>query len=234
MENSTTSLDDIIINEIILRVAYFDYRPLSILLIGENKPGILDLLTKSYPEASISLVEVTDDTGDLKAVKLKLPADAYDLIIWCGMPSKGDVLAFMLAQLARGLKPASVFICARLQSYHFGRQNQPEPSQPHTESVHQMGDIILKSGFYDPVMDVEHQTVPDTRPCDFLKSYGMWLGNPELSSAACLTDLPSDPTKETEILVDVIYGVAKGNETTSGLIHEDTKGRRYIPLNKNR
>ena len=208
------------------RLDFFGITPTYILVIGENQGDLIDTLQNRYPKATLSVLELIDNTGQLRPVKLKFPCKAYDLVFWPLMPVDDKYLSDILTQCAKKVQKEGVFMSTSIASLTVADTFENAANSKQTASLHQLGDVLLKTGFIDPVVDVECEVHCFSATSPISVTYTKQLRR--LPAGFRRDNI--NQNKEVAIISNVIYGVAKGSATDGSLMQKDAQGRRIIPI----
>ena len=173
LSGSGASILQIAATELLERIKYFALEPAWVLLLGsashETAQGLIshvphaDLVTfdgsaaasrraargwwprrqSRHPvSAQVTALPLKAQTADLACINLLLPA--------CPRPDQ------VLREVARVMRPGAL-----LQLSSLGPRSLPELAAPcdHYPDLPQLGDLLLGSGFTEPVMDIEHHQI---------------------------------------------------------------------------
>ncbi len=153
-----------IFNRLIERLEYMLIRPENVLNLGAATKYGEELLQRLYPQTKIISVDIPSYFSSKNSV-LPLPDHSQQLIVcnllfhWVNEPQK------LLQEIARVLDPKGVLLLTSMGVDTLKECREAflqVDNYPHVHDfpdMHDVGDLMLQTGFVDPVVDVQTLTV---------------------------------------------------------------------------
>jgi|GEM_PF-5580734 len=128
--------------ELIARLALLKVMPQRVLNLYTDTPAYADALKACYPEADIENISIYDGLDALQD-------DTYDLVFANQAIDASDDINATMIHIKRVMK-----VGAPIMFSSFGPGTTLAFAKPFKD-MHDVGDVLLKTAFLDPVMDME-------------------------------------------------------------------------------
>ncbi len=140
--NKQPALQKTLAERILQRLDFIKLQAECVLDLGINNSCMQEGLSKKYPQAKINTLE---------PLKINLPDASVDLVV--SNLAINEDLEHVLQLVMRVLKPEGVFMFTQLGVDSLKEMKKEGVQFP---DMHDIGDVLLKLGFKDPVMDMEN------------------------------------------------------------------------------
>ncbi|HEX4045047.1 MAG TPA: methyltransferase domain-containing protein [Gammaproteobacteria bacterium] len=158
--------------EMMARLDWMTLKPIVIVEIGQQTKAVSEQLRARYPDATVMTIQgSTIETGTAAAELLTLPAQHVDLIFAnLLMPwPDSETPSLLLKAWRRLLRPEGLLMVTVLgpDTLQACEETVDTVALPYFLDMHNLGDMLLQTGFADPVLDVDYYTVTsrDNTPC---------------------------------------------------------------------
>lgn len=155
-------------DEMLSRLACFTVKPKVILDVGCGLGDMSAALAKLYPEASIisldlelALLQAGDAASPVQANAAALPlkTGSVDLVVAHGLLPWVETWTPVIEEWRRVLAPAGVLMLSALGPDTLRECEAVNAIYPVRVDMHDLGDILIKAGFLEPVLDAAHFTI---------------------------------------------------------------------------
>lgn len=146
--------------EMLARLDVVAMKPQQMLVFGFATESIQAQMAAKYPGANVNCFDYLDKMEkqwqSVEVGKLAFEEESVDLIIanlflpWCVDPTS------VLKEWKRILRPEGLLVFTSLGPDTLLEIQNPEHILPKCIDMHNLGDLLMKTGFADPVLDVEN------------------------------------------------------------------------------